>query len=182
MPELRMKTPEEIAQMREKSVAQAKVIHATHAVCEELPADRLQYIRSCAADGDAKILVKCNDPLELHAFVSNWNCDRGVEPLLEVLKNRACDAGTALWLYWGNDPYFYTRYATIDDASDDEERVMFDFFRIIEHRMACNDFATSRVPFDPQPWIETKYHNATWAIRKIPAYMFITIVPTKQVT
>ncbi|MBL8820206.1 MAG: DUF4274 domain-containing protein [Planctomyces sp.] len=112
MPELRRKTPEEIAQMREKSIAQAKVIDATHAVFEELPADRFQYMRSCANDGNAEILASCNDPLDLHAFVSNWNCDRGVEPLLEVVRNRACDAGTALWLYWGNDPYFYSRYAT----------------------------------------------------------------------
>lgn len=182
MPQLRRKTPEKIAQMREKSIAQAKAIDATHAVCEGIPADRFQYIRSCAIDGNAEILALCNDPLELHAFVSNWNCDRGVEPLLVVVKNRACDAGTALWLYWGNDPYFYSRYATIDDARGDEERVMFDFFRFIEHRMACNDFATSRVPFDPQPWIEPKHHDATWAVHKIPESMFKAIIPTNTIT
>lgn len=179
MPELRMKTPEEIAEMRERSLAQAKVINATHAVCDKLPADRLQYIQSCAADGNAGILATCNDPLELHVFVSNWNCDSGVEPLLEIVKHRACDAGTALWLYWENDPHYYSRYATIEDASGHEERIMFDFFRMIEHRMASNDFSTSCVPFDPQPWIETKYHNATWVARKIPDVMFTAIVPKK---
>lgn len=73
----------------------------------------------------------------------------------------------------------YSRYATIDDAQGDDERVMFDLFRIIERRMSCNGFASSRIPFDPQPWIETRYHSAPWAVHKIPEYMLNAIVPTQ---
>ncbi len=169
--ELRRKTPEELAELRQKSIAQQNVIETAHAVCEKLPAERLREIRSNAASGHRDFLSNCVDPLELHAFVSNWNCDQGVEPLLEVVKNPSCDLGTALWLYWANDPYYYSRYGTVDDASGKEERMMFDLFRIVEHRMALNDFATSLVPFDPQPWIETKYHNAPWVVHRIPDLM-----------
>lgn len=182
MPELRMKTPEEIAELRLRSLAKQNAIRATHSVCEKLSAERFQFIRSCAAEGNTATLQTCSDPLELHAFASNWNCDRGVEPILEIVRHRACDAGTALWLYWGNDPYYYTRYAAIGDVSDEDERVILDLLRTIEHRIAAQDFATSSVPFDPQAWIEAKYHNATWAVRKIPETMFSAIVPTKEFT
>lgn len=179
MAELRKRTPEEIAEMRERSIAQAKVIQKTHAACDKLPCDRLEYIRSSASEGCGEALLECNDPIELHAFVSNWNCDVGVEVLLEVAKHRACDAGTALWLYWENDPYFYSRYGTIEDAGSKEERVMFDCLLVIERRMASKDFATSLVPFDPHLWIETKYLDAAWGVRKIPECMFNAIDPAR---
>lgn len=172
MPELRTKTPAEIAELRERSLAQQRVVQDTHSVCNRLDADRLRVIAENAENGNQQVLAGCCSPLELHAFASNWNCDRGVEVLMEIVRNPNCDAGTALWLYWENDPYFYCQYASASDAKGNEERLMCDVMRTIESRILANDFATCDIPFDPTAWVESKYDDAAWVKHKIPQPMY----------
>ncbi|MGN6543607.1 MAG: DUF4274 domain-containing protein [Aureliella sp.] len=174
LPPLRMKTPEELAELQRISQAKQQVRKLAHSVCDRLSAERKKFILQCVADAHTEFLSDSADPIELHLFASNWNCDRGVEPLLEIVQHRACDAGTALWLYWDNDPYFYLRYRNLNDADDEEEetRTMLQLSRTIEGRMAAGNFATSIIPFDPQPWINEKYAAASWAVHTIPAAMY----------
>jgi hypothetical protein len=40
------------------------------------------------------------------------NASRGMQPLVQLVKHPACDAGTAFRLYWINDPVYYSQYAT----------------------------------------------------------------------
>ncbi len=38
------------------------------------------------------------------------------------MKRPACDAGTALRLFWINDPVYYSQYATISECPYEEEQ------------------------------------------------------------
>lgn len=172
LPKLRLKTPEELEETRRKLAAQQVIRTATHSVCDKLDPARRQLILTNAIGGDFDCLLQTVDPIEIHLFASNWNCDRGVFPLLQIARHRNCDAGTALWLYWENDPYFYLPFRALEDANNAEEGMILAMMRTIEQRITTEDFATSIIPFDPKPWIEGKYDNATWAMHVIPDAMY----------
>ena len=172
LPKLRTKTPEELAEFRRISLARQQVRTTTHAVSARLTSERMKFILQSIAEPNTHLLADSIDPIELHVFASNWNCDRGVEPLLEIVQHKVCDAGTALWLYWDNDPYFYLPYRSVNDADDDETRTMLQLSRTVEDRISANNFKTSTVPFDPRPWINEKYAAASWAVHTIPAVMY----------
>lgn len=177
-----MKTPEELEEARRRSSAQQKSRAAIHAVGEQLPCDRKEYILKFLQEFKTDFLAGCNDPLELHFFATKWNRGYGVKPLLVVAGHSACDAGTALWLYWENDPYFYLRFRDLQDAEDDEERTMLEMSRLIESRITAKDFSTYLVAFDPKHWIDNKYANATWAVHKLPEEMSRSISGTEKLT
>ncbi|MFT3883622.1 MAG: DUF4274 domain-containing protein [Gemmatales bacterium] len=160
-PDMRKRTPEELAELRRITALQDEDRMATHSICERISPERKAAILKAA-------LNRLKDPIELHYFISNWNSDGGVAPLLEIVQHPSCDAGTALWLYWDNDPYYYTRFRSVDDSDDDEERTMLTLSRTIEDRFKRSDFATSMIPFDPQHWLGKK---SSGAVHQIPQIM-----------
>lgn len=117
------------------------------------------------------LLDNIADPLELHLFASNWNCDQGVDPLLSIVRHECCDAGTALWLYWDNDPYFYLSDPILTQEGDGETKQMVQLLRGVEERFLSDNFATRRIPFDPSSWIEDE-HGAG---RAFPEAMYRSI-------
>src|SRR5690349_7926759 len=117
-PGLRKRSPEELAEMRRISELQNQVRTATHLTCERITPERRASILRAVSEADDQVVASLQAPLEVHLFASNWNSDGGVSPLLQVVQHPFCDAGTALWLYWDNDPYFYAQFHNIDDADD----------------------------------------------------------------
>lgn len=197
---VRKKTKAELAsrEFRDRSQHQSAVLMESYHVCDKLSKTRRQFVldiaddhwmsRFGAADDEAALnresrkwdklrtafLKEAMKPLELHWFSCNWNCDGGVSPLLKIIKNDHCDAGTALRLYWINDPYYYQEYRTIGDCPYDEERQMLRILRTIEGRFKRDDFATKRIPFDPTPWMNEEYSES--AVHGTPPVMREPIV------
>lgn len=171
LPALRMKTPEELAELRRRSEGQSQVRTATHSVCDRIDPERAARIRKAVADADIQLLSSLSDPLELHLFASSWNGDRGPAPLLQIVQHAFCDAGTALWLYWENDPEFYSHFRSEADADDDETRIMLKLSRTIEDRFQRGDFASSVVSFDPQFWRKDRNPGPTGQVHEIPKIM-----------
>ena len=192
---IRKKTKSELtsAKFRNRSKHQAAVLTLSHSFGEKLSKKRDQFIRDIASNDwefrfkdlddhaaynresrkwkkeRASFLQEASKPLELHWFTCNWNAGRGLKPLSKIVKNPHCDAGTALRLYWINDPYYYQEYAAISDCPYEDEREMLRILRSIERRFKRCDFATSNISFDPTPWIDDKY--LPFAIHQMPEVM-----------
>ena len=192
---VRKKTKAELAsrKFRDRSKHQAAVLMDAYHACEKLSKKRSQFILDIADNQwmnrfenmddvsvfnremrawnklRSEFLRNTTKPLELHWFSCNWNAGRGLKPLLKIIKNKNCGAGTALRLYWINDPYYYQEYATIGECPYEEEREMLRILRTVERRFKAEDFATKRIPFDPTPWIEDKYMES--AVHVMPDVM-----------
>ncbi len=87
---------------------------------------------------------------ELHAFADTWNWDAGTEPLQTLLDNPACEAATALLIYWKAAPEFYRQYANrsaVEAAYADVNQ--FDFVNKLERKFVAGAFPIRRLSFDP---------------------------------
>jgi len=100
-----------------------------------------------------EFLANVSKPLEIHCFTCQYNADGGMKPLLKLVKHPACDAGTALRLFWINDPVYYSQYASISDGEYESEKEGMRFLRAIKQRFKRNDFKSSQIYFDPAPWL-----------------------------
>ena len=176
---VRKKTKAELADpaFRKRAATQSEVLMRAHAECEKLSKTRSQYILDVAddvwisrfedKDDDTAFEKECRKwaklrrefvksvsrPLEIHCFTCHYNACRGMQPLVQLVKHRSCDAGTALRLYWVNDPVYYSQYAALSDCHDEEQDAM-RLLKAIERRFKKNDFKTRKIYFDPQPWLE----------------------------
>ncbi len=106
------------------------------------------------AESDAEIERFCEsntDSEELHAFAANWNWDFGRWPLEAILENPACEAATALLIYWLGCPEFFRQYANRQEveADDTGDVGAFDFLSNIEARYIADEFRVGSIPFDP---------------------------------
>src|SRR5204863_2470836 len=128
-----------------------------------LSAARKKFILDTASNpairGRSRFLRVAKSPVELHYFSLHWNCDSGPGPIHKIVTNSRCDAGTALRLYWLNDPYFYQEYRLLRDCPESEQPWL-RILRAIERRFLRNDFLTAKIPFDPQPWAESRHSDA----------------------
>ena len=198
------KTKSELAspKFHDRSAHQSSVLMASYHVCDKLSKTRRQFILDIAnnhwigrfenIEDDAALkrelrkwdklrasfLREATIPLELHWFTCNWNADRGSAPLREIVKNNHCDAGTALRLYWINDPYYYRDHLTIGECRHDEERGILRVLRTIERRFKLDNFATRHIPFDPTPWIDgDRSHSSA---HEVPITMHGQVVAGSQ--
>jgi hypothetical protein len=91
------------------------------------------------------------DPEELHAFAETWNWDKGTWGLEEVLANPACEAATALLIYWAGAPEFFLQYADRASVEVSARHALrnFDFLADIERRYVAGEFRVGRLAFDP---------------------------------
>jgi hypothetical protein len=85
---------------------------------------------------------------ELHAFVATWNWDQGEWGPRAILDNPACEAATALLIYWSCAPEFYLQFASRADVPDHAEDV-FDLLTEVEARYVAGEFRTGLIAFDP---------------------------------
>ena len=109
-----------------------------------------------AADRKRKSwLQSATDPKELHLFAENWHWDGGgAKPLLPLVENPQCDAGTMLMLFWhggGEDMYF--QYDTIKDIDSEFDREVHRLLRRIEKKLVGKEYTTAKIYFDPSSFI-----------------------------
>jgi hypothetical protein len=177
---VRKKTKAELADpaFRKLASTRSAVLMQSHAANEKLSKSRHRYVLDVADDAwisrfeqkdDAvafrkecrkweqlrrEFLKSVDKPLEIHCFTCNYNASRGMKPLIHLVKHPLCDAGTALRLFWINDPVYYSQYPTISECSYDEERDAMKLLNAIKRRFKNNDFKSRKIYFDPKPWIE----------------------------
>jgi hypothetical protein len=101
------------------------------------------------------------------------NAIRGMQPLVQLVKHPACDAGTALRLFWINDPVYYSQYATIAECPDEDEQAAMKLLQAIRRRFKKGDFQTRKIYFDPEPWIEAA--DVDLAMLKVPDSMLAAV-------
>lgn len=204
---VRKLTPKELAnpERLDRQRRQLEIRKQIYAAGDRLAKKRREFILSIASDAHAPMLHEAateedylkegrrlaklrltflrdtTNPLELHLFATNWNCDadEGVQPLYKIATHANCDAGTALWLYWEQDPYFAMAFRTVKDA-DAWQELFVKLSRTIERRFIRNDFATAKIPFDPTPWVTDKYDKSEWVAHKIPDVMYKPISAKKR--
>lgn len=140
------------------------------------------------ADMDAETLAFCRetkDPEELHAFADTWNWDGGAGPLQDLLDNPACEAATALLVYWKAAPEFYRQFSDRDAVAAAKADVeMFDFLTAIEKRYVAGDFRTGLLSFDPNnpddcggyKYVGTYDDMSHKFVRNLPAQMYAQVV------
>jgi hypothetical protein len=145
----------------------------------------LDWERS-SVDLDREIEQFCqnnSDSEELHAFASNWNWDFGRWPLEAILENPACEAATALLIYWLGRPEFFRQYANRQEveADDTGDVEAFDFLSDIEARYIAGEFRVGSIPFDPvnpfgHPSFVGMYDDMRERfVRELPAVMYAAV-------
>ena len=127
-----------------------------------------------AADRKRKAWLKsATDPKELHLFAENWHWDGGGgKPLLGLVENPHCDAGTMLMLFWlggGEDMYF--QYDKINEIDWNYDREIHRLLRRIEKKIVNQDYATSKIYFDPSSYVSMRDRCDEFA-RQIPDVLY----------
>ena len=86
------------------------------------------------------------DPRELHYFVETFNWDSDIAFLEAIARNPACEAATALLIYWRGQPEFY-----LDNPSSAVELMSdeFELIRTIETRYVAGGFKVGICSYDP---------------------------------
>jgi hypothetical protein len=113
--------------------------------------------------------------LELHHFACNFNWDCGVDELEAVIDHPACDAGTALMIYWLGQPATHYRMAArrkSPDQPDDVEKLL----RKIEAKIVNNGFRSNAIACDPTNIMGRPMTRGSDRDREVvPAQMFDAI-------
>ena len=201
---VRKKTKKELAEpaFRKRMASQAEVLIRSAAECEKLSQARLQFICNLSAgdwishfaeiDDDAafekesrrwdqlrrEFLKTVEKHREIHCFTCHYNADQGLKPLIRMMKNPACDAGTALRLFWLYDPFFYSEYRTISECPDEEMQDAMRLLRTIKLRFKKNDFQSKKIYFDPEPWIPAD--DVDLEVLQLPETMLQAVPGTKR--
>jgi hypothetical protein len=115
------------------------------------------FALSNGEQGDAEALAFCRettDPEELHSFADTWNWDEGTWALEEILRNPACEAATALMIYWKAAPEYFLQFADREGLAADPIRSFqlesFDFVAELEQRYLAGAFPVGSISFDPR--------------------------------
>jgi hypothetical protein len=175
---VRKKTKSELAApaFRKRATSQSEVLLRSQAECDKLSKSRHHFILDVASndwmsrvpdlDDDSALekesrnwarlrreFVRTVDKFrEVHCFTCNYDSSRGMRPVLSLIKSQSCDAGTALRLFWLNDPVYYSQYQSISECPYDEEKEPMRLLRAIKQRFTKDDFKTRKIFFDPAPW------------------------------
>ena len=94
----------------------------------------------------------------------DWELDeeKGYKKLAKLIRDKNLDQGSALELYWGFCPEFYTQYKNESEIERPEPKKAFKLLKKLEHRLLSKDFKTNLIPFTPEiPKLED---NAKWVI------------------
>ncbi len=139
-----------------------------------------------SVDLDPEIKQFCqsnSDAEELHAFASAWNWDLGTWALGLILKNPACEAATALLIYWKSCPEYLLQYADRQEveAKAEHQLANFDFLSEIEARYIAGEFRVGSIAFDPAnpfdgPSFVGMYDDMRDSfVRELPAVMYAAV-------
>lgn len=197
---VRKKTKQELAEpaFRERMLTQSEVLQRAAAECDKLSQTRRQFILDVAsnawirrfehADDNAafekesrrwdqlrrEFIKSVEKPREIHCFTCHYHAARGMQPLIQLMKHPSCDAGTALRLFWINDPVYFSEYRTISECPYEEEQEVMRLLRAIKLRFKRNDFQSRKIYFDPEPWIQSD--DVDLEVLQLPESM-LTAIP-----
>ena len=124
------------------------------------------------------LLNPLRSPGKFIASLVTYNADRGLKPLIRLMKHPSCDAGTALRLFWINDPVYFSDYSTISECPYEEEQDAMRLLRTIKLRFKKNDFQSKKMYFDPEPWIQED--DVDLEVLQLPAAMLQAVPGTKR--
>jgi hypothetical protein len=113
-----------------------------------------------------------SSPQEMFLFASESHPAQGREEWRRVLDSPLCDMGTALLIFWRNDPVNHYEFAS-PDAVPSINRGSYDLVREIERKYRAGAYPSAVVRFDP-----TAFHGysfldgqAAEAVERVPAEM-----------
>jgi Leucine-rich repeat (LRR) protein len=114
----------------------------------------------------------------LHHKAVNYDWDSGMKGLTKIIKNKDCDLGTALRIYWLCKPLYYCQYETRAACRKQESYSLesWDLITDIEERVQKKGFRTSEIFFDPRndegnDWTAITYDGFD-RVRNLPEVMF----------
>jgi len=87
---------------------------------------------------------------EWHQFVQNYNYNSGNEPFEWLIKQKICDKGTALCLYWHLQPDFYCNSENTDTYSKNSTDNNYTLIKEIETRFTEGFYERELLSFDPK--------------------------------
>ena len=135
--------------------------------------DDLEHMNS-PDDEFFPLINEITSPDELYylPWLLNWDDDLTEKAIDWIMKSPLCDAGTALSIYWMNQPEDFVG-KKVSEAYDDWERWKISLHTSIENRIKSMDFPSQKIRYDP------KWHWGYWdddgsedqAIINIPKYM-----------
>lgn len=145
--------------------------------CDQLDADRTAFCRDTS------------DPEELHAFAVTWewqdNDDECVHYLQKIVENPACEAATALLIYWRCAPEFYRQFSDRSGVIAAKADVdCFDLVSEIETKYVAGEFPAGRSSFDPNRPEDCGGYSYAGAyddmkhkfVRALPAVMYAPVI------
>lgn len=103
-------------------------------------------------------------PSEWHQVAWNWNWDSGIEPLQWIIRQAACDRGTALLIYWYNGPRYLAQYAMRAEVPD-YKLEGYDLMLEIEQAYLAGRYTHAEIAFDPH---DDEGHDWTAEYADIP--------------
>jgi hypothetical protein len=91
--------------------------------------------------------------LSMHDKADDFNWDYNIKPLVRIAKDKLCDLGTALLIYWRGNPNDYCCFKNRKDCKSqvDEERLqIWDLQRLIEDRVQSGAYGEAQIYYDPK--------------------------------
>ncbi|KIO77832.1 hypothetical protein TH53_06735 [Pedobacter lusitanus] len=113
---------------------------------------------------DGKVSYKKLTAEEWHQFVQNYNYDDGNAPFEWLIRQKICDKGTALCLYWHLQPDFYCHEKNKTDIIDQDYLLI----QEIEKNFSDNFYESEQFSFDP---IESDFFDSSTNTACIPKIM-----------
>ncbi len=117
-----------------------------------------------------------SQPVQWHQFVLHWNWDDGFEPLRWIIRQKDCDQGTALLIYWRAAPGWFCSYRNREDIIANKEDINhYDFIKEIEAKYMQNFYMQRSIQYNPK---DDDGQDRTLAYRDRPWKQDIPLVMT----
>lgn len=98
---------------------------------------------------------------EWHQFVQNYNYDDGNEPFEWLIRQKICDKGTALCLFWHLQPDFYCKEENVNAYSENISDDDYNLIKEIEKRFVEGFYEQELFSFDPKQEFLTSETNVS---------------------
>lgn len=96
---------------------------------------------------------------ELHQFVQHWNYDDGIEPFDWIIKQKNCDKGTALCLYWSLQPDYFCKFKNEDEIKAGINYETYLLIKEIEERYCAGFYVDEIFSFNPKDEFLDEHSN-----------------------
>ncbi len=112
------------------------------------------------AEEQARLLawMKRAGPADWHRCACTWNWDQPFDVIRWIIRQRSCDAGTAVTLFARGEPGYYSKYATMAEleAKSGSSMEVVRFLKEICERWQAGQYSTWRFRPDELPNLDEK--------------------------